>query len=453
MSEPQTATSLEAELSHAALAPPVFISTPMSRRFAALVTRTERRNFQLGVWNGILYNLGQYFISRSTVIPMFLSTLTTSSALIGIVSQFDSIGWYLPQLFFSTFMVHRPQKMPLYWLSTAIRTVMFFGMAALALANPSPEWLLTLFILAYGIYHLSAGMGGVVFMELLAKAIPAQKRARFLGIRMSAGALAAATLGAGTITALLAIDRFPTNFGYVFLVGAVIATLGLVLMAVMREPRTRSVPAKRSVREQLRISRQILRNDDQFRKYLISRLIMNSWMIGLPFIILFGRHQLGFDLKDTGIFIAAECLGLIVSNYFWEKLELRVGPRTVLAASCIVGMAMPVILLGFKYLSLPPYLFAVVFSLTAAWDAAVTIGGMGYLIEMTNDHDRSTYVGIFNSAMALPCFLTAGAGFLLDALGYEVLYALVFTIAAISLWSVLKLKDIQLKPRVALTGP
>lgn len=442
MSEAQIAQSAAVELSTAPLLPPL-----QQRRFEAMLQRTERRNFRLGVWNGILYNLGQYFMSRSTIIPMFLSTLTTSSALIGIVSQFDSIGWYLPQLFFSTYMVHRQQKMPLYWISTAIRTVSYFALAVLALTNPSPSWLLVFFILAYGLYHFSAGMGGVVFMELLAKAIPAHRRARFLGIRMSVGALVAATLGASSITALLASDTFPTNFGYVFLVGAVIASTGLFLMSIMREPRTKSVPPRRTFLEQLRIAYAIIRNDDHFRHFLTSRLILNTWTIGLPFIILFGRDKLGFDVKDTGIFIAAECVGLILSNYLWEKLELRRGPKSVLLASCIVGMLVPALLLSIYSLGLPAYSFAIVFALTAAWDAAVTIGGLGYLIEMTNEHDRSTYVGIFNSSMALPCFLTAGAGVLLDLLGYETLYLLVFALAGASVIAVRRLRDIRLAVR------
>jgi MFS family permease len=445
MSELHAADQLEAEL----LANPPDASGPgstrFSERFDRMVVRTEKRNFTLGVWNGILYNLAMYFMAKSTIIPTFLSKLTDSSALIGIVSQFDSIGWYLPQIFFATYVVHRPQKMPLYRLSMMIGMAAYFTIAIVTLVNPSPALLLTFFVLSYGVYHFSGGMRGVVFMELLAKAIPSRRRARFLGWRMSMGAVAAATIGAGTITALLTADSFPTNFGWVFLVGACIATVSFLLMASMREPRTPNVPPKRTLRQQLQIARKILKEDHRFRTYTTSRMLINAWTIGLPFIILFGRDELGFTIKDTGIFIAAECIGLIVANIICERVELRHGPKTVLIVSCIIAMAMPIFLLGFKYFDLPVYLFALVFSLTAAFDAAVTIGGMGYLIEMTGDADRSTYVGIFNSLMALPCFLAAGAGVILDLLGYQALYALVFLIAVASLMRVRHLPNIQLK--------
>lgn len=445
MSELHAAEQLEAEiLAHPpASAPPA--PTLHARKFERLLAQTEKRNFTLGVWNGILYNLAMYFMARSTIIPQFLSTLTKSSALIGIVSQFDNIGWYIPQLFFATYAVHRPQKMPLYRMSMTIGMAAYFAIALITLLNPQPSLLLVFFIVSYGAYHLSGGMRGVAFMELLAKAIPSRRRARFLGWRMSMGAVASATIGAGAITALLTSDDFPTNFGWLFLVGACIATVSFFLMASMREPRTPNVPAKRTMRQQLATAAKILREDHAFRTYTASRMLINCWTIGLPFVILFGHDELGFTMKDTGIFIAAECAGLIVANVICERLELKRGPKTVLVIGCLIAVAMPIFLLTFKYFDLPVYLFALVFSLTAAFDAAITIGGMGYLIEMTEDSDRSTYVGVFNTLMALPCFLTAGAGVLLDLLGYQALYGLVLVIALASLYVIRKLPKIELQ--------
>jgi predicted MFS family arabinose efflux permease len=216
-------------------------------------------------------------------------------------------------------------------------------------------------------------------------------------------------------------------------------------MAAMREPRTPNVPPKRTFREQLVLARKILREDKQFRTLIISRLLINTWTIGLPFIILFGTKRFGFGLQHTDIFITAECIGLIISNFLWQRIELKHGPKKVLIGSCIVAMMVPLFILSMSFFDPPVYLFAILFGLTASFDAAVTVGGLGYLIEMTGDADRSTYVGIFNTLMALPCFLTAGAGILLDVTGFETLYIIVFLIALASLYRVRHLPSIQLK--------
>src|SRR5437764_5583802 len=112
---------MNAEITGAAAFKIEAASSPHERKFHALKSRVEKRNFRLGVTNGVLYGLGTYFISRSTVIPSFLSHLTSSSALIGIVSQFESIGWYLPQFVAASFVVHMPRKLPLYRLGWWIR--------------------------------------------------------------------------------------------------------------------------------------------------------------------------------------------------------------------------------------------------------------------------------------------------------------------------------------------
>ena len=45
-----------------------------------------RRDEKLGVVNGALYQGGEGFIDSNTVIPVFLSTLTTSNAAIGLAT-------------------------------------------------------------------------------------------------------------------------------------------------------------------------------------------------------------------------------------------------------------------------------------------------------------------------------------------------------------------------------
>jgi len=44
------------------------------------------RNFRLGVLNGALYQAGEGFMDSNTVIPLFVSRLTASNALVGLAS-------------------------------------------------------------------------------------------------------------------------------------------------------------------------------------------------------------------------------------------------------------------------------------------------------------------------------------------------------------------------------
>ena len=55
-----------------------------------------RRNFTLGVINGALINFGLAFFDPATVLPVFVSRLGGSAAMIGLVSAIHGVGWFLP---------------------------------------------------------------------------------------------------------------------------------------------------------------------------------------------------------------------------------------------------------------------------------------------------------------------------------------------------------------------
>lgn len=417
---------------------------PQAARFERLSAHNDKRNFRLGVTNGVLYGLGTYFISRSTVIPSFFSHLTHSSALIGLVSQFESIGWYLPQFIVASFVVHLPKKLPLYRLGWWVRGVALFALAAITLLSPSPMTLLTAGILLYGLFALGSGLSGVVFLDLVAKTIPAARRGRFFGLRLSFASLLSITIGAASISLLLGHFSFPKNFGSTFLVGAVIVTIGLGFMAYMREPRSRNMPDERTLLEHFREGWRVYREDKRFSRYLNTRLMMGTWTIGVPFLVLFAHDRLGFQTRDLGLFIAADCIGTVAGNLLWERLTDRRSSRACLEGAVIAGAILPLIVLSFLWLpglgvALPPILYASVFALAAAYDAGTSIGGMSYLIEISPEHDRATHIGLFNSMMALPCLLSAVAGAMLDLTGFGLLYVLVLAISVLSLIAIRRL--------------
>ncbi len=422
--------------------PALPILRPQAEKFQRLSVRNDRRNFRLGITNGVLYGLGTYFVSHSTVIPSFFSHLTHSSALIGFVSQFETIGWYLPQFVAASFVVHLPKKLPLYRVGWWIRGFALFALAGVTLMQPSAGLLLAFSIFFYALFAGGAGLSGVVFLELVAKTIPERRRGRFFGLRLSLASLLSITVGAATISIFLKGSPFPKNFGIVFLVGAAIVTIGLGFMAAMREPRSKSVPDERTLREHMREGWSIYRTDPRFAKYLHTRLVLGTWTIGVPFLVLFAHRKLGFQTSDLGIFIAADCTGILLGNFLWEYLTDRKSAKACLETATLFAVLLPFVVLLYVFFPLPRLGYAIVFALAAAVDAGTTIGGMTYLIELSPTHDRATYIGLFNSMMALPCFLAAVAGALLDLAGFGLLYAILFALAIVALMMMRRLERV-----------
>ena len=56
-------------------------------------------NFIVNILDGGFFGLALGFASFSTVLPLFVSNLTDSAILIGIIPAIHIVGWQLPQLF------------------------------------------------------------------------------------------------------------------------------------------------------------------------------------------------------------------------------------------------------------------------------------------------------------------------------------------------------------------
>jgi MFS family permease len=416
--------------------------TSAGQKFNERVSKVEKNNFKLGVWSGVLYNLGCSFISRTTVLPSFLSHLTGSSALIGVVGTFQDVGWYLPQFPASSWVQHKPQKMPMYRLSTGLRIFLFFGLALAVFFVNDSSLLLVISVLSLLFFYMCSGLGGVVFMELFAKAIRPERRSIFLAIRMAVAGILCATIGAWSISFLLSSSEFPTNYAYVFLVGAIFSSVGLLCMAVMREPRDLHKNQERSMKEQLMIGINLLHKDRRFRFYVKTRLLLSLFPLGLPFLFLFAKKELGFQSTEIAFFITSECIGLVISNYYWTRVSRKVSNKAVLFRSSLVAIAIPLIVICFSIFKLPREIFAIIFAIAAAVDSGYTIGGMSYLIEIIPQKERTTYSALYNTLLAFPILLSFFAGILLDSYGFILLYSILLVFAVISVFYVTRLENI-----------
>ncbi|MCX7642560.1 MAG: hypothetical protein N2116_01950, partial [Armatimonadetes bacterium] len=73
-----------------------------------------KRNFWLGVINGIHFKVGITFSHPSTVLAVFLTKLTGSEFYAGVLTAVAGLGWFLPPIFVAGWVESLPRKLPLY---------------------------------------------------------------------------------------------------------------------------------------------------------------------------------------------------------------------------------------------------------------------------------------------------------------------------------------------------
>ena len=78
----------------------------------AEVQRNYRWNFSVNLLDGAFFWFGASFMSSATILPLFVSKLTTSPLAIGLLAVFAQASWFLPQLFTANLVERLARKKP-----------------------------------------------------------------------------------------------------------------------------------------------------------------------------------------------------------------------------------------------------------------------------------------------------------------------------------------------------
>ena len=62
------------------------------------ILKNVRHNMTVNILDGAFFGFGIGFASSVTVVPLFIDTLTDSTALVGVLASIQMVGWQLPQI-------------------------------------------------------------------------------------------------------------------------------------------------------------------------------------------------------------------------------------------------------------------------------------------------------------------------------------------------------------------
>jgi MFS family permease len=268
---------------------------------------------------------------------------------------------------------------------------------------------------------------------MIAKIIPVEKRGRFFGITNAAGT------GAGILGALgvpLVLDRFAFPLGYVisFSVAAVLYLISWVLLSLTREPAVHSSKPPVSQLEYMRSLPQVLRQDRNFRTYLLSQIVFSLSGMATGFLAVYAVQT--WDLPDAraGGFTVALQIGLALANLFFGFLSDRRGHKLSLEI-CLTLSALSLIL---AIWAPSPWWFFPIFFLRGAVDAAIFISGISIVYEFTDAENRATYIGLANTIPGVAASIAPLiGGWLAGATSYQAMFVLAAIIGVLS-WALLR---------------
>ncbi len=405
------------------------------RRFAAIPD--ARWNFLTMGTDIAFFNLGLSISSPYTILPLFAHHLTSENWIIALIPAVRTLGIYGPPLLVAGLVERRPRVKPMMLRMTLFERLPFLllGIGAMLLVR-QPVVLLALFFL---MIFLQAAGGGLTFpewLDLVARAIPARMRGRFLGGWSSAGNVMG-VVGAALATAIVVALPWPWNFALCFGLSFVAVAISFVLLAISREPARPAVyaappavgPLLVRVRAWLADRWQVVRTDAFFQPFLVVNAISGLAGLGNGLLAVAALHRAHMNDAAVGLEASVLIAASTVGGFLWGWLGDHQGHRWVL----VWGSACGAVAMALELFADNALLVTLAFLLFGLGTAALQLAQLSFVVEFGTPERRPTYIGI-TFLLYTPCAAVGPilGGIIADHWGYRPAFLLAALIGGVA---------------------
>ncbi len=393
--------------------------------------RIARHNFVSLVGDGLFFTFGTAFYDSTSVLPVFVSTLTSSSVLIGLSLTIRNLGWMLPQVFVARYVGPMERKKPITVAASSVQRLSLFLISIMTLiwAGRRPELALVGYFAGLAVFSLGDGVTSVPWTDIVGRSVPHQRRGRLFGMMQVAGGILA--FGAGFVVRWIISHpalSYPRNFALLFLIGAILSTASLLMFCRVKEPPLKSTaPPRVPLATYFRQVPVLFRRNPAAARLVIVRVLATGINLAVPFFAVYGREVLGFPPEAAGLFVSAQMIGTVVGGWAWARIGDFLGNRLLVRSTVAAGAVatvVPLLMAPLAGSELARLLYPVAFAVLGATFAGTWMGFTNYLIETTPEDERPYYLGAVNTLVAPFTFFGVLGGLVVAAAGYVTCFAI-----------------------------
>jgi MFS family permease len=375
-----------------------------------------KHNILVNVMDGGFFGLALGFASFSTIIPLFVSQMTSSALLIGLIPGLHVIGWQLPQLLTAKRIAAMNRYKPYVVFMTIQERLPFLGLAIVSGLLPAignrPALLLTFLILTW--QGIGGGLTANAWQNLIGKVIPSEYRGTFFGLQSAASNLLSSigAIGAGAI-----LERLPNpvNYTICFLAATGMMFISWFFLRATRESK-HVVEIAAITHEPLWNSiTKILKRDRNFFWFLLSRMLSQFGLMAFAFYTVFAVRYLGMSNFMAGVMTSILLITQVSANPLLGWLADHSNRKSILEMGSI-ATALSALL---AIISPNVYWFILVFILAGLANTAFWTIGIALSLEFGPENERPTYIGMANTLIAPSALLAPMlGGWLADFSGF-----------------------------------
>jgi len=369
-------------------------------------TNQPLRNFLFHLIDGVFYMGGLAFTSTEIVLSVLIYRLGGSELAIGCVFALTELGQAFPQLLSAPFAEQMRRQKPMVILGGFLQRVpwLILGILLWFRAIPSDGSFVGVVLLLLAISFTFSGIAAPSWSEYVASTVPLTWRGRLFALRQ--GFTGVVGILAGWVVArILESYPFPRNFALLFWIAFALWMISLLCLASVREtpkPKPEKINLKKYF---LRQVPEILRNDRNFRWFLVLKALMLISLISFGFFSVYGIKRFNLPPAAVGTFTSLYMAGQILCSFLFGYLADHYGHRLNILLFCLIVLGQTLLAL----FAPSPLLYELIFLLLGANRSIQIITFVGMPMEYAESNLCPTYFAMSYSLVA-PFYLSGIVG-------------------------------------------
>ena len=375
-------------------------------------------------------------LATSSVVALFIDTMTGSRALIGLAMTIQALLMPIGQIYTAPY-VNTIRNLPRFMFKgMGYQRVIPLLMAIPLFLGMGEMTVVVIFLILFSAFWLWDGTLSMVWIELAARALKPDLRGHMMGMQLIIGGVI--SLLTGLLLAWLLATPLLTEhnrYGTIFVISSVLLLTSLIFIRMVKDPSPVTDPEKPTLRSYYAGIWDLLRNNAPLQHAIIARLPGFIGFAAITFVIVFGTDTLDITHAQVSGLVYSQIAGSIAGGFLLGETSRRIGNKAVIIMSnvgVVITLSMAVALAYFPALG---YIWLLSLCAFASFWYNNWLGYLNYYVDIAPENKRPDYQ-IIGNAIGIPfSFAALVMGAIIDELGFVVVFAAAgaFAIAAIPL--------------------
>jgi MFS family permease len=391
----------------------------------------QPRNFFGYLFANFLNKISDELVSARITLPWLFNLLGIPVVFAGFLVPIREAGVLVPQLFVAAYVRHLPRR-KIVWLTGALLSAV--SLICMALVTSLTEGILAgwLILASLVIYSLARGLCSVSAKDVLGKTVSKTRRGRLMGYSTALAGVVTFVVGIALVSGLYAQQSI--HLLMIFIISAAVLWLfALLSFNTIREPTGATEGGGNAIVEAIR-SLKLVVDDKAFQQYVVSRVLLISVALVIPFYVMLLQKVLASHLALLGWLIILNGLASIISAPLIGKFADQNSRNVITASSFIAGLIGigTWYFVSFSSSDQNMVLLLIIFFLIALAHGAIRLGRKVYLVDLANTENRARYVAVSNTIIGIAMFVFAGVGIIADYINIQTVILLLSCIAILA---------------------